>query len=68
MEVQHSSYQKVNEKWLTIQFDAFDLSFIFFIEMSEVGCAIFYMHQISGTCTGVCGCDRMHQMEKTENC
>ena len=26
---------------------------------------IFYMHQISGTCAGVCTCDCTHQMEKT---
>ena len=28
-------------------------------------CVIFYMHQTSGVCAGVCACDRMHQMEKT---
>ena len=28
--------------------------------------AIFYTHQTSGVCVGVCACDRMHQMEKTE--
>ena len=27
--------------------------------------AIFYTHQTSGTCAGVCACDRTHQMEKT---
>ena len=27
--------------------------------------AIFYTHQISGACAGVCSCDRTHQMEKT---
>ena len=68
MEVQHLSYQKVNEKWLTIQFDVFDLSSIFFNEMSQTisvinrsGYAIFYTHQTSAACTGVCA----HQMEKT---
>ena len=37
MEVQHSSQQKVNKgkrKMIAIQFDAFDLSFIFFVAMS----------------------------------
>ena len=28
-------------------------------------CAIFYMHQTSGACAGMCTCDHMHQMEKT---
>ena len=28
-------------------------------------CAIFYTHQTSGACAGVCACDRMHQIEKT---
>ena len=28
-------------------------------------CAIFYMHQAGGVCTGVCMCNHMHQMEKT---
>ena len=27
--------------------------------------AIFYTHQTSGMCAGVCMCDRLHQMEKT---
>ena len=31
-----------------------------------MACAIFYMHQTSGVCAGVCMCDRMHQMEKTD--
>ena len=31
----------------------------------EVVCAIFYLHQTSGTCAGMCACYRMHQMEKT---
>ena len=26
--------------------------------------AIFYNHQTSGLCAGMCMCDRMHQMEK----
>ena len=28
--------------------------------------AIFYMHQTSGACAGVCACDHTHQMEKTD--
>ena len=28
--------------------------------------AIFDTHQTSGTCAGMCTCDRMHQMENTE--
>ena len=30
-------------------------------------CAVFYTHQISDACAGVCACDRdrTHQMEKT---
>ena len=57
---------------IAIQFDVFDLSFIFIIAMSrqvlqtEVGRATFYMHQTSGVCTGVCACYRTHQMEKTD--
>ena len=31
-----------------------------------MACAIFYTHQTSGACAGVCACDRTHQMEKTE--
>ena len=27
--------------------------------------AIFYMHQTSGACAGVCKCNGMHQMEKS---
>ena len=27
--------------------------------------AIFYMHQKSGACAGLCTCNRMHQMDKT---
>ena len=27
--------------------------------------AIFYTHQTTGACAGVCACDRTHQMEKT---
>ena len=29
-------------------------------------CAIFYLNQTSGACAGVCACNHMHQMEKTE--
>ena len=28
--------------------------------------AIFHMHQTSGTCAGMCMCDHMHWMGKTE--
>ena len=27
--------------------------------------AIFYMHQTSGACAGVCECDHMHPMDKS---
>ena len=33
--------------------------------LAEVACAIFYTHQTSGG-SGVCTCNHMHQMEKTE--
>ena len=33
---------------------------------TEAGCAIFYIHQTSGTCAGMCVCDCKHQMEKTD--
>ena len=29
--------------------------------------AIFYMHQTSGACTGVCTCNHTHQIEKTDD-
>ena len=29
-----------------------------------MACAIFYTHQTSGECAGVCECDHAHQMEK----
>ena len=29
-----------------------------------MGHAIFNTHQTRGTCTGMCACNRMHQMEK----
>ena len=29
--------------------------------------AIFYTHQTSGACAGLCAGNRMHQMEKTAN-
>ena len=32
---------------------------------TEVVCAIFYMHQTSGTCAGMIVYNQMHQMEKT---
>ena len=28
--------------------------------------AIFYTHRTIGTCVGMCACDRMHQMDKTD--
>ena len=31
-----------------------------------MACAIFYTHQTSGMCPGMCACDCMHQMEKSE--
>ena len=58
---------------VTIQFDVFDLFFIFFIAMSQTisvisrrGRAICYMYQTSGICADMCRCNHMHQMEKTE--
>ena len=33
----------------------------------QVAHAIFYTHQTSGACAGVCMCDRMHQMEQSAN-
>ena len=63
---------KVKEKWSTIRFDIFDLSFIFYILMSQTISVInklhllfFYTHQTSGECAGMCACDRTHQMDKT---
>ena len=31
----------------------------------KVACAIFYMHQNSGVCAGVCMCNCTHQMDKS---
>ena len=28
---------------------------------------IFYTHQTSGACAGVCACNRTHQMERTDS-
>ena len=38
------------------------------MSLAEVARAIFYMHQTSGACAGVCAFNRTHQMEKTEFC
>ena len=35
-------------------------------QLEEVIHAIFYSHQTSGTCAGMCACNGIHQMEKTE--
>ena len=62
---------KVKEKRSTIQFDIFALAFSSFqclrqyLLQTEVARAIFYTHQTSGACTGVCSCDRTHLMDKT---
>ena len=60
------------KKIITIQYDIFDLSFIFFVAISQTvsvinrsGACFFYMHQTSGTCAGMCACDCTHQMAKT---
>ena len=57
---------------MTIQFDVFDLSFIFFIPMFQTisvrnrsGVYYFLQHQTIGTTAGVCAYDRTHEMEKT---
>ena len=45
------------EKWSTIQFDVFDLSFIFFIHVRVINrsdVCYFYKRQTSGACAGVC--------------
>ena len=51
----------------------FGHSFIFFVPMSQAisvinrsGACYFCRHQTSGTYTGVCASDHMHQMEKTD--
>ena len=33
--------------------------------VSKVARAIFYTHQTSGACAGVCACNRTHKMNKT---
>ena len=49
----------------TIQFDVFVLSFSTFM-LTKKARAIFYTHQTSGACAGVCECDCTHQMNKTD--
>ena len=63
---------KVKEKWETIKFDVFVLSFIFFVPMFQTTSIInlsgkwYFLHASnSGTCAGVCVCDQTYQMEKT---
>ena len=63
---------KFKEKWSTVRFDIFNLSFINFIPVSQTisvinrsGTSFFYMHQTSGACAGVYVCNSTHQMEKT---
>ena len=57
---------KVKGKWSTIQFDVFVLSFSSFqcprkkVWEANVVHAIFHKHQTSGTCVGVCMCNRTH--------
>ena len=58
---------KVEEKWSTIKFDVFVLSF-FLSSVINRGGACYFLHasnKTSGACAGVCACDRTHQMEKT---
>ena len=57
---------------ITIQFDVFDISFIFFIPMFKTitvinrsGTCSFYTHHTSGEYAGVCACDRTHQIKNT---
>ena len=49
--------------------------FLFFLSFSSFQCpsvinrsdyAIFYVHQTSSTCAGMCTCNHTHQMEKTD--
>ena len=44
-----------------MEFDVFVLSFIFFVPA-----LLFFTHIKLVECGGLCACDRMHQMEKTE--
>ena len=54
---------RIKEKWLTIKFDAFVLSFIFFVIMSQTisvrnhinrsGACYFYTYQTSGACAAL---------------
>ena len=52
------------------KFDVFAFSFSLFqcprqhVSQTEAALAIFYTYQTSGTCAGVCACDRTHHMEK----
>ena len=56
---------------ITVQLDAFHLSIIFFISMSQTisvinrSRACYFLHA-SFTCAGMCMCDCVHQMEKIE--
>ena len=63
---------KINKKWLTIQCDVSDLSFIFFIPTSQTISVInrsdachFSDASTSGAGAGLCACNRIHQLEKT---
>ena len=62
---------KFKAKWQLFNL-MFLIFFIFFITVSQtisvinrVKCPIFYTHETSGACAGVCACDHTHQTEKT---
>ena len=73
MEVQQR-FTKVKEEWSTTQSHVFVLSFIFIyvfllcprqqVPLTEVVHVIFYLHEASSTCVGMCACNRTHQMDK----
>ena len=62
---------KFKAKWQL--FNLMFLTFLSFLHynvldncvINRVKCPIFYTHQTSGACAGVCACDHTHQMEKT---
>ena len=64
---------QIEEKWSTTQFYVFNLSFIFFILMSQTIsviksssiCYFYAHHQTSDMCAGAFACNCTHQMKKT---
>ena len=63
---------KIKEKWSTIQLHVCDLSFMFFIPMSQTivikrsGTCYFLHTSTSGAYAGLCTYNHTHQMEKTD--